>query len=110
MADSAAYQAEKTLRDNADKIDEELKTEVEEKVKDVRARHRSRRRGPHAQQLDALNASMQNIGEAVYGQGGAGRARTVRKAATQRRDGPAGRGHRRGRVPRGVGGYGREKG
>ena len=36
LADSAAYQAEKTLADNADKIDEALKGEVEEKVKAVR--------------------------------------------------------------------------
>src|SRR4029078_2089367 len=36
-ADSMAYQAEKTLRDNADKVPADLKEDVEAKVKDVRA-------------------------------------------------------------------------
>jgi molecular chaperone DnaK len=72
MADSAAYQAEKTLRDNADKIDDSLKSEVEEKVKDVRAAIEADDADRMRSALDALNQSMQRIGEAVYGQQGAG--------------------------------------
>ncbi len=72
MADTAAYQAEKTLRDNADKIDAALKTEVEENVKDVRAAIESDDAGRMRTALDALNMSMQKIGEAVYGSAGAG--------------------------------------
>jgi molecular chaperone DnaK len=71
MADSAAYQAEKTLRDNADKIAAELKTEVEEKVKDVRAAIEADDSDRMRTALDALNLSMQKIGEAVYGAAGA---------------------------------------
>ncbi len=71
-ADSAAYQAEKTLRDNADKIDAALKTEVEEKVKDVRAAIEADDADRMRATLEALNVSMQKIGEAVYGQAGAG--------------------------------------
>ena len=71
MADSAAYQAEKTLRDNADKIDASLKTEVEEKVKDVRAAIEADDADRMRSTLDALQSSMQKIGEAVYGQPGA---------------------------------------
>ncbi len=70
-SDSLAYQAEKTLRDNGDKISPELKTEVEEKVADVKAAIESddvlRMQGA----LDALSQSMQKIGEAVYGSGAA---------------------------------------
>ena len=70
-SDSMAYQAEKTLRDNGDKISPELKTEVEEKVVDVKAAIESddvlRMQGA----LDALSQSMQKIGEAVYGSGAA---------------------------------------
>ncbi len=70
-ADSTAYQAEKTLRDNADKIGEELKAEVEEKVKDVRAAIESDDADRIRTALDTLSQSMQKIGEAVYGQAGA---------------------------------------
>ena len=72
LGDSAAYQAEKTLRDNADKIDAALKTEVEEKVKDVRSAIESEDTARMHTAIDALNLSMQKIGEAVYGGGGAG--------------------------------------
>ncbi len=71
-SDSMAYQAEKTLRDNADKISPELKTEVEEKVADVKAAIESDDAGRMQSALDALSQSMQKIGEAVYGSGQAG--------------------------------------
>ena len=72
MADSAAYQAEKTVRDNADKIDAALKADVEAKVKDVRAAIESEDTDRIRSSVDALNLSMQKIGEAVYGAAGAG--------------------------------------
>ncbi len=71
VADSTAYQAEKTLRDNADKIDAALKTDVEEKVKDVRSAIGSDDADRIRTALDALSQSMQKIGEAVYGAAGA---------------------------------------
>jgi molecular chaperone DnaK len=70
VADSTAYQAEKTLRDNADKIDDELKKEVEEKVAELRTAIESDDAETIRTKLDALNMSMQKIGEAVYGAGG----------------------------------------
>jgi molecular chaperone DnaK len=69
LADSTAYQAEKTLRDNADKIDAALKTEVEEKAKEVRSAMETEDQDRIRQALEVLTASMQKIGEAVYGQG-----------------------------------------
>jgi len=70
LADSTAYQAEKTLRDNADKIEAGLKTDVEEKAKEVRSAMETEDQDRIRQALEALTASMQKIGEAVYGQGG----------------------------------------
>jgi molecular chaperone DnaK len=72
VADSSAYQAEKTLRDNADKIDDELKKDVEEKVAELRTALESDDPEAIRTRLDALNMSMQKIGEAVYGAAGAG--------------------------------------
>lgn len=71
LADSTAYQAEKTLRDNADKIDAALKAEVEERVKDVRSAIESEDTSRMHSAVEALNLAMQKIGEAVYGSGAA---------------------------------------
>ena len=70
-ADSMAYQAEKTLRDNADKIPAELKEDVEAKVKDVRAAIEADDAARMQSTTEALSASLQKIGEAVYGAAGA---------------------------------------
>jgi len=74
LADNTAYQAEKTLRDNADKIDASLKSDVEEKVKAVREALESDDRDRIQSALNNLSTSMQRIGEAVYGAAGAGSA------------------------------------
>ena len=70
LADTAAYQAEKTLGEFADKIDADLKAEVEAKIADVRsvlAREDADVPSLNAA-VEALNASLQKIGEAVYAQ------------------------------------------
>jgi len=70
-ADSLAYSAEKTLRDNADKVPADLKTEVEAKIAAVRkALEGTDINAVHTATND-LNASLQKIGEAVYGSAGA---------------------------------------
>jgi len=66
-ADTTAYQAEKTLRDNADKIDASLKTEVEAKIAEVRAAIQAEDTARMQTSLDELSRAMQRIGEAVYG-------------------------------------------
>jgi len=66
-ADSLAYQAEKTLRDNAEKVPADLKTEVEEKVKAVREAIEAGDADRMRATSDALSVAMQRIGEAVYG-------------------------------------------
>ena len=69
-ADSMAYTAEKTLRDNADKIEAGLKAEVETKVAAVRTALQGTDLDAINAAVAELNATMQKIGEAVYGQGG----------------------------------------
>ncbi|MCC6386182.1 MAG: molecular chaperone DnaK [Dehalococcoidia bacterium] len=66
-ADTTAYQAEKTLRDNADKIDASLKSEVEAKIAEVRAAIQAEDTARMQTSLDELSRAMQRIGEAVYG-------------------------------------------
>jgi molecular chaperone DnaK len=68
MADTLVYTAEKTLRDNKDKISTELNTEVEEKVKAVRDALTAQDVDAVKQATQDLNAVMQKIGEAVYQQ------------------------------------------
>ena len=104
IADSLAYQAEKTVRENADKIPEDLKSEVEGKVAAVRSALQSSDSAGIQSATESLSEAMQRIGQAVYGAQGHPRARTARRRAGRRRR-TAGRGrgrHRRGRVPRGV--------
>jgi len=71
LADSTAYQAERTLREHGDKIDAALRAEVEERVKTVRSAIEGDDRETIRRALDALSQSMQRIGAAVYGQAGA---------------------------------------
>jgi len=66
-ADSMAYQAEKTLRDNADKIADDLKTEVEAKIADVKSAIEADDTDRMRSAIDGLSSSLQKIGEAVYG-------------------------------------------
>jgi molecular chaperone DnaK len=67
VADSLAYSAEKTLRDNADKISDDLKTRVQEKIDAVRESLKGEDAGTIQEATDALSTAMQEIGQAVYG-------------------------------------------
>ncbi|HYM15254.1 MAG TPA: molecular chaperone DnaK [Dehalococcoidia bacterium] len=70
-ADTLAYQAEKILRENGDKVDAELRSEVEGKVAAVRSQLQSGDAATIRSATDALSEAMQRIGEAVYGAQGA---------------------------------------
>ncbi len=67
-ADSLAYAAEKMLRDNADKVPEDLKTEVEGKIAQLRSALQSGDIDQIKRSTDELNESMQKVGAAVYSQ------------------------------------------
>ncbi|MBI2965232.1 MAG: molecular chaperone DnaK, partial [Chloroflexi bacterium] len=73
-ADSAAYAAEKLLREQADKVPADLKAEIEAQVKKVRelVAKPSADTAELAAAADSLHKSLQKVGQAVYAAGGAG--------------------------------------
>jgi molecular chaperone DnaK len=68
MADNLAYTAEKTLRDNKDKIPEELNKEVETKIKAVKDALQGTDIEAINKAAQELNEVMQKVGSTVYGQ------------------------------------------
>ena len=70
-ADSAAYQAERTLRDVGDKVSAGVRSEVEEKVKAVRDALSSNDIARLRSLTEELESAMQRIGQDVYSQNGA---------------------------------------
>ncbi len=70
MADTLAYQAEKLLRDNKDKIPADLNSEAETKIAAVKSALQGTDTAAIKQATDDLNQTMQKIGSAVYGQQG----------------------------------------
>jgi len=68
MADTMAYQAEKTLRDNKDKIPADLNTEAEAKVAAVKSALQGTDTEAIKRATQELNETMQKIGQAVYQQ------------------------------------------
>ncbi len=67
-AETAAYEAEKILRDQEDKIDDELKTEMQGKIDAVRGALESDSAAAIQSALDDLNATLMKVGEKIYGQ------------------------------------------
>jgi molecular chaperone DnaK len=68
MADTLAYTAEKTLRDNKDKIPAELNAEVEGKVKAVKDALQGTDIEAINKAAQELNEALQKVGSTVYGQ------------------------------------------
>ncbi|MEK7215917.1 MAG: Hsp70 family protein, partial [Chloroflexota bacterium] len=67
-ADSLAYQAERTLKDNADKVSAELRSEVEGKVAAVRSALQSGTIETIQRATEELSEALQKVGAAVYQQ------------------------------------------
>jgi molecular chaperone DnaK len=68
MADTLAYTAEKTLRDNKDKIPADLNTEAETKIAAVKSALQGTDTEAIKKASQELNETMQKIGQAVYQQ------------------------------------------
>ena len=68
-ADTAAYEADKLMRDQEDKIDEDLKSELTEKIAAVRSALEAEglEKAPLESALDELNATLMKVGERTYG-------------------------------------------
>ncbi len=71
-ADSLAYQAEKTLREVGDKISSNLRSEIEEKIKDVRTALSEENAARIRTSSDDLERTMQRVGQEIYSQPGPG--------------------------------------
>jgi molecular chaperone DnaK len=71
QADSLAYTAEKTLREQGENVPAEVKAEVEAKVKAVRDALEGQDAGALQTALTELGESMQKIGAAMYAEAGA---------------------------------------
>jgi len=69
-ADSLAYQAERTLKDNPDKIPADLKTDVEGKIKTVRDALAGTNAEAIGHAAQELGEALQKVGAAVYQQAG----------------------------------------
>lgn len=70
IADSMAYNAEKTMREQGDKIPAELRSEVEGKIAQVRSALQASDTSQIQRALEELQESLQKVGTAVYGQTG----------------------------------------
>ncbi|MCL2615510.1 MAG: molecular chaperone DnaK [Dehalococcoidia bacterium] len=68
LSDNMAYQAEKTLRDNKDKIPEDIAGEVNTKIEAVRAAISANDVERMKSSTDELSAAMQKVGSHVYEQ------------------------------------------
>jgi molecular chaperone DnaK len=68
QADTMAYQAEKTLRDNKDKIPDALNKEIEGKVSAVREALKGADINSIKRATQELNEAMQKVGQTIYQQ------------------------------------------
>ena len=66
LADQLIYTAEKSLKDNADKIGEELKKAVQEKIADVKSVKDGSDGEAIKKATGALSSELQKIGETIY--------------------------------------------
>ena len=72
-ADNMAYTAEKMLRDNAEKVPEDLKTEIEGQITELRTALQGQDMAQINSVVQELQGALQRVGELVYSQtGGAG--------------------------------------
>ena len=71
QADQMVYQAEKLLNDNADKVPQDLRAEVQSKIDALRAASASGNVAEMQTAINELNAALQRLGEVVYSQNAA---------------------------------------
>ena len=71
-AENAAFAAEKLLADNADKVPDDLKEEIESKVATLRSAIQAEDTDQTKTALDDLQTSVQKVGQLVYSQTGGG--------------------------------------
>ena len=68
QADSLVYSTEKLIEENADKVPQDLKEEVEGKIATLKTAIANNNVAEMQTAMTDLNSSMQKLGQAVYGQ------------------------------------------
>jgi molecular chaperone DnaK len=68
MADSLIYTAEKSIKDAGDKVDTNLKSDVEEKIKTLKDVKDTDNAEEIKTQTEALSTSLQELGKKMYEQ------------------------------------------
>merc|ERR1711966_261926 len=66
-ADSLAYQAEKTIKDNADKIDDAAKADIQEKADALKVASSTEDLDDIRAKTESLSEAMMAVGSAIYG-------------------------------------------
>ncbi|MCL4534413.1 MAG: molecular chaperone DnaK [Bacteroidetes bacterium] len=72
MADNLVYNAEKMLREHADKVPADLKSEIEGKIAATRSAMQGQDAAYIRRTAEDLSQSLQKVGQAVYSQAGGG--------------------------------------
>ncbi len=67
-AETLIYTAEKTLKDSADKVPPELKTQVEDKIKELKGAKDGSDPAQIKERIDALSKNLSELGAALYKQ------------------------------------------
>ncbi len=70
IADSLVYQTEKTLKENGDKVSAEVRTEVEQKLNELKEALKGDNVDDIKKKGDALGEVLQKVGSAMYSQPG----------------------------------------
>jgi molecular chaperone DnaK len=70
QADHMIHQAEKVMKDNADKIPDDVKTEVNAKLESLKTAAKGSDTNALRKQMDDFNEALQKIGQHIYEQAG----------------------------------------
>jgi molecular chaperone DnaK len=87
QADHMIHQAEKVIKDNADKIPDDVKTEVNTKLEALKSAAKGSDTNALRRQMDEFNEALQKIGQHIYQGAGSGAGTPSEAAGT---DGHAG--------------------
>ena len=66
------YQAEKTLKEHGDKVPAEQRSDLEQKIEALRQATKGGDAGTLRNAMDGVNQSLQQVGQHIYSQAGAG--------------------------------------
>jgi len=87
QADHMIHQAEKIIKDNADKIPDDVKTEVNTKLEALKGAAKGSDTNALKRQMDEFNEALQKIGQHIYQGAGAGGGASSASAESDGHDG-----------------------